>query len=467
MNINVDNLIHLGMPWPLATELANILSALNVDAIVSTPITTVGNGIITAPSLIGSIIARTGPVAAFTDTTDDAPTILAQLPEFVLGSTFSFIYKNATAFSATLAGGASVTMSAQNIVGPWSEGEYYATWGGTSAAPTLVITHILTTAISLSPSIANPSAVTLATVSNGTILASNFLAGGTARTGSQSATPFTDTTDNATAIIAANPGLLGKIGTSIRYEYANLTNAVATLAGGTGVTVSQPGGALASTAVIPAGMTAGFNLTYTAAGTLTLVCIALSNNDASVLTLAGSTSGQASIQPSAVAGNTTLTLPPVTGTAASTSGANLNIADIYRTTTAQTANTNVVPAQITGLSGAVVVGTYKFKAYLPSTVASGTGGIAYQFLLATAVLGVIDCTAHGFTAAAVAVQHTTTTTSATVLFTQAAVVLSVLLEGTFTVTTAGTFGLTMCQSASNASNSVALVGGYMELTRIA
>lgn len=183
--------------------------------------------------------------------------------------------------------------------------------------------------------------------------------------------------------------------------------------------------------------------------------------------LAGSTSGTATLLAKAIAGTTTSTLPAVTGTLASTSGTDLFINDIYVTSGAQTANANVVPAQVPGLSGAVVVGTYRFRAYLPSAVASGTGGIAYQSLLTTAVLGTMQCSGLGYTAAAVAVQNTTTATSAATLFSEAAVVIATMLEGTFTVTTAGTFGITMCQAVSNASNSIAIVGGYLELSRIA
>lgn len=161
------------------------------------------------------------------------------------------------------------------------------------------------------------------------------------------------------------------------------------------------------------------------------------------------------------------TLPLSSGTIAQTSGANLAIIDIYRCTTAQTANANVTPAAITGLSGAVVVGTYDFEGVLSCTIASGTGGVAISQLLTTAVLGVCNFQAMGYTASAVAVQSTTTATSGTVLFTQAAVVIEIVIKGTFTVTTAGTFALQMAQNTSNASNSVVNVGSTMRLTRIA
>lgn len=159
--------------------------------------------------------------------------------------------------------------------------------------------------------------------------------------------------------------------------------------------------------------------------------------------------------------------PASGGTGASTSGANLAIIDIYRCTAAQTANANVVPASITGLSGAVVVGTYEFEAALYCTIASGTAGVAVNQLLTTAVLGVCNFEAAAFLAAGIATQATATATSGTVLFTAADQPLLILIKGSFTVTTAGTFGLQMCQNTSNASNSVVNIGSTMKLTRIA
>lgn len=139
----------------------------------------------------------------------------------------------------------------------------------------------------------------------------------------------------------------------------------------------------------------------------------------------------------------------------------------YRSTTIQTANANVVPASITGLSAAVAIGTYSFEAVLKTTVASGTAGIAINQVLTTAVLGVCNFQAVGFLAAGVATQATTTTTSGTVLYTAANQPLEIVINGSFTVTTAGTFGLQMCQAVSNASDSSVNVGSTMVLNRIA
>lgn len=136
-----------------------------------------------------------------------------------------------------------------------------------------------------------------------------------------------------------------------------------------------------------------------------------------------------------------------------------------RTSAAVTANATTTYANVTGLEQTVVPGTYKFTLMLPSTVASGTGGINYAFNYTTTVLSALESTAQGYTASAVAVQHTTTTTTQTALFTQAAVVIFVEVEGTMVVTTGGLIDVQVAQSASNASNSVALVGGSFQLTR--
>lgn len=148
-------------------------------------------------------------------------------------------------------------------------------------------------------------------------------------------------------------------------------------------------------------------------------------------------------------------------------GGTINSASITRTSTAQTANTNATYASVTGLLQTVVAGTYKFRCVLPSTVASGTGGIKYSFHYVTTALTSIEATAMGYTASAVAVQHTTTTTDVADLFSQAAVVIMTVIEGTMVVSTGGTIQLQMAQNTSNASNSIALVGGTMQFDRIA
>lgn len=142
---------------------------------------------------------------------------------------------------------------------------------------------------------------------------------------------------------------------------------------------------------------------------------------------------------------------------------------IVRTSASVTKNASTVYADITGLTFTnIVAGTYRFVAALPSTVASGTGGIKYAFnYSAGMVVGTLGASAFGYTASAVAVQNSSTTTTQADLFTQAAVVIDTLITGTMIVTTGGTITLQVAQSVSDVSNTVALAGGWFQMNRIA
>lgn len=215
----------------------------------------------------------------------------------------------------------------------------------------------------------------------------------------------------------------------------------------------------------------------------------LKNAKLANILFAGSTSGTAQLKAAAAAGTgTVITLPAVTSTLATLAGTEtltnktltapvintptingaIYSADIKRCTGSVTANATTTYADVTGLTQTVVAGTYRFRCVLPSTVASGTGGIKYAFHYTnSAALTSIEATGMGFTASAVAVQHTTTATDVADLFSQAAVVIMTLIEGTMVVSTGGTITLQMAQNTSNASNTITLVGASMEFDRIA
>lgn len=83
----------------------------NANASADTFISTVGNGALSAAAIAGGIIVRTGPTAAFTDTTDTAANIIAQfIPGAVVGKSLQLCYLNNSSFAATLAGGSGVTI---------------------------------------------------------------------------------------------------------------------------------------------------------------------------------------------------------------------------------------------------------------------------------------------------------------------------------------------------------------------
>lgn len=236
------------------------------SGIVSTPISTVGNGTLTAAALIGGQIGRTGPTVAYTDTTDTAAAIVAALGGFVAGQTFIARIKNATKFVQTLAAGAGVTLvPAAPVVPPLSCGNYFGTVGGTAASPTVTFTHMTTVPIYVAARIADEQAVALTTVGAGTVTPAGMNAGVTTRGGVQSA-GFTDTTDTADNIIAGVSALTAVIGGAVEWAYVNNTIFPATLAGGSGVSFSG------QTIVAPNSYVK-YLVTYTAASTVVLTAI--------------------------------------------------------------------------------------------------------------------------------------------------------------------------------------------------
>ena len=392
------------------TTTTNAIAALAALGVypntVNTNITTVGAGTLTAASIVGGLITRSGPVADFSDATDTAVAIVAALAAYVAAESFYVRIKNTTAFNQTITAGAGVTLSGSTVIPANSVGTYLVT---ITSATAVAIAHVET-----GPRTTKVLEVVtaLSTVGAGTITAAGIAGSVTNRTGSTSA--FTDTTDTADNIIAAQPNV--HIGDSWEYTYNNNTVAPATLTGGTGVTVS-------GITTVGAGKSARYLVTYTAASTITMVGIG--------------------------AGTVTPGFLP----------------NILKCTT-QTDTITTTLANITGLTGVTLVAgaTYKFRAVLPGT-ADGTSGIKYAFKYTTATLTSIEATGIGYTASAVAVQHTTTATDQALLFDQAAVVIMTIIEGTMVVNAGGTLALQVGTHTGTTTASV-YAGASMEFIRI-
>ena len=112
-----------------------------------------------------------------------------------------------------------------------------------------------------------PSIAALNTVGAGTLTAAGIIGKIVTRGGSQSNTSFTDTTATGAQLDAAlsNP----QVGEAWDFTYQNTTNANATIAAGaSGVTVS-------GVTLVPAGATARWLVTRTAAATYTIVGVSL------------------------------------------------------------------------------------------------------------------------------------------------------------------------------------------------
>lgn len=272
-----------------------LIAALAGDdtGIINTGIGTNGNGTITAAAIVGNLITRFGVTGAnFSDAIDSAANIVTALPAAFAGQSFLIYLKNANPFTETLTTGVGITITGAASVAALSEATYLVT--------VTSLTAVNFRFISLSPlySTGIEKATALNTVGAGTITAGGIVSGITVRGGAQSSTPFTDTTDTAAAILLA-------IGTSVQgqsweYTYENTTNAPATIQAATGVTVS-------GITTVNAGGWARYLVTFSAAGTITMVGFmqgsvsalprtqysALTNTSGFTLTAAGSEAGAA------------------------------------------------------------------------------------------------------------------------------------------------------------------------------
>lgn len=106
----------------------------------SAAITTVGNGALTAAalspasSLVAAPIERSGPVAAFSDTTDTATNIIAALPSSpAVGYQWQINLVNLTNFAQTIVGGVGVTVAGVSVIPPKSTGVFFATYAAAGA----------------------------------------------------------------------------------------------------------------------------------------------------------------------------------------------------------------------------------------------------------------------------------------------------------------------------------------------
>lgn len=116
-------LSQLGSAQPSATlsliPVVQTVGTVTADGLVCVPIQGVTPAEVTATAgttilmaqLLTTEIQRTGPTAAFTDTTDTAANIVAGLPGVIAGYGFDFSIANFTSYDMTIAAGTGVTLA--------------------------------------------------------------------------------------------------------------------------------------------------------------------------------------------------------------------------------------------------------------------------------------------------------------------------------------------------------------------
>ena len=110
-------------------------------AIVNTANATTTGATLTAASLVGGVITRTGPTAAFTDTTDTATAIVAAIINAQVGASFDLTIINTVAFAGTIAAGAGVTLAGTTSLAATSTRRFIGTITSV-ATPAVTLTGI-------------------------------------------------------------------------------------------------------------------------------------------------------------------------------------------------------------------------------------------------------------------------------------------------------------------------------------
>lgn len=146
-----------------------------------------------------------------------------------------------------------------------------------------------------------------------------------------------------------------------------------------------------------------------------------------------------------------------------------NFSDVSLATAQTDVTSSTVLVNATGLTTdtiSLTPGTYKFVINL-STVTGASGGIKIGLKQNNGLtLTSIESVAKGFTASAVAVQHSTTATDAASLFASTTLVIKAEICGTMVIATAGSIQLQFAQNVSDSTTTSVYLGSRMEFTRI-
>lgn len=282
---------------------------------------------------------------------------------------------------------------------------------GQPSAETIQTTTAAIAALASSTGIGETVVTNITTVGNGTLTAAAIVGGIIQRTGPTAA--YSDATDTAAAIITAI-GPAAFIGQSFIVTIKNATGFDQTLTQGIGVT-------LPTNVVVPAFSEANYLVRLTS-----LSAVTFSHVGASL----------------------------ISGT--------MN----YVCSTQLDATSNTTLANVAGMLATVVPGTYRIRVFLAGT-AGASGGWKLAFSLVGTVITSWGMTGTAITAAAIAVQRTTTATTQTSLISTTAANLTGYIEGTAVIGTGGTMQLQFAQNASNGTVCSIFTDSTMEFTRIA
>jgi hypothetical protein len=199
----------------------------------NTPVTATVGTTLSAAAIVSSLITRTGPTAAFTDTTDTAANIIAAMNSQVIGNSWTLRIINDTAFPETIAAGSGVTLSGQTVVPANSWAEFLMTYSAAGAVT--MYGYLIGSNVVVPPTKYTTGALTAATLTAAQIA-------GAALTvlNNSGATPGTQTLPAASVLFAAIPNCA--VGFSYILRLLNSqASGTETLAADAGATITVTG----------------------------------------------------------------------------------------------------------------------------------------------------------------------------------------------------------------------------------
>lgn len=215
IRVYIENTAEVATTIGSISGLQAALNALQAPVLpyeAETSITTSVGGTLTAAGIVGKLIKRSGPTAAFSDATDTALAIVAALNTYVAGSSFEVKIKNTTVYPMTITAGSGVTLTGTAVI----QGNSVATYLVTITSTTAVAMEFVQAASYINGGssvlpVSIGASATVTTAQAGTTFLLNTAAGSVATlpaaTGSGSKYVFvvsTTATSNAHKILAAS-----------------------------------------------------------------------------------------------------------------------------------------------------------------------------------------------------------------------------------------------------------------------
>lgn len=236
---------------PISTAMPEVATALN----------TVGAGTVTAAGIVGGVTTRGGAQSgtAFIDTTDTAANIIAAAPNASAGQSWEWTYQNNTNALATIAAGASVTLSGILAVPANSWIRFLVT---VATGSTVTMKAIAAGATAALP----PSKFTTAAKTAGTFAAGDITGAEFSVLQNTGAVPGNQTVRTAAQMLADIPG--AQAGFSCRFRIVNTGAGTLTIVVDAGPTVTLTG-----TMTVAQNVFRDYLLTFDSATTATIQSI--------------------------------------------------------------------------------------------------------------------------------------------------------------------------------------------------